>query len=299
MFSKISFLCLSAAFFISIICFISCDDSGTSPSGSGFSFRLTVIDQDGAPMPDLNLSRRCRIEYDGPAGVVVPAGKQLQAYSDVLPTVSFTNSAPAADPPTEFFLNPARPNPGINFVNITLDIPLSVDVTVRVMNWRDREVVSHSIGAFGAGFVTLMYPFVEGGSVYLPNGIFSCEYVATEPADSTILFKESVFFSGYTANDPYRESMGKTNSSGKFSTTDKGYFPSLQGHQPQMGINDSGEETVLFRFSDTVEIKIVSEPPPGAAGYIYWMTREVEISGGSNEFEWVFIPDDSIAVVTD
>lgn len=299
MFRKISFLCLSAALFISITCLAGCDDSGTSPSGSGFSFRLTVVGQDGAPMPDLNLSRRCRIEYDAPTNVVVHTGDQLLTDADAMPAASFTNSAPTADPAAEFFLNPSRPNPGINQVNITLDIPLSCDVTVRVMNWRGQETVSYSIGAFGPGYVTLMYPFTDGGSVYLPNGIFSCEYVATTPADSTLLFEETVYFSGYTANDPYRESMGMTNSHGKFSTTDKGYFPSLQGHQPQMGIDDSGEETDLFRFSDTVEIKVLSEPPPGVAGYIYWMTREVEISSGSNEFEWVFVPDDSIAVVTE
>jgi hypothetical protein len=65
-----------------------------------------------------------------------------------------------------------------------------------------------------------------------------------------------------------------------------------------MGINTAGEETGLFRFSDTVEIKVLSGPPPGVSGYIYWMTREVAISKGSNEFEWVFVPDDSVAVVT-
>jgi hypothetical protein len=92
--------------------------------------------------------------------------------------------------------------------------------------------------------------------------------------------------------------MGETNSRGFFTTTDKGYFPSQQGHQPQMGLSAAGEETGLFRFSDTVEIKVLSGPPPGVSGYIYWMTREVEISKGSNEFEWVFIPDDSVAVVT-
>jgi hypothetical protein len=167
------------------------------------------------------------------------------------------------------------------------------------MNFRNQEMVSHSINAFGPGTVTLMYPFVAGGSVYQPNGIYYCEYVATAPVDSTILFKDSVYFSGYTDNDPYRVSMGETNSSGYFSTTDKGYFPPLQGRQPQMGISDTGEETGMFSFSDTVEITIRSEPPPGAGGYIYWMTREVEISEKSNVFEWVFVPDDSAAVVTE
>ncbi len=36
--------------------------------------------------------------------------------------------------------------------------------------------------------------------------------------------------------------------------------------------------------------------PPLTAGYIYWMTRELVITGGSNEFEWIFVPDDSILV---
>lgn len=305
---KIPFLCLLAALFITITYFAGCGDSGTSPSGSGFSFKLTVVDQDGTPMSGLNLSRRCSIEYDAPTSVTGDTGKQMKTEADALPAVSrrdgrgaasFTNSAPAADPPTEFFLNPSRPNPGIGYASIMLDTPLSCDVSVRVMNWRNQEVVSHSIGAVGPGFVTLMYPFTAGLSVYLPNGIFSCEYVATAPADSALLFKDSVYFSGYTDNDPYRVLMGETNSHGKFSITDKGYFPSLQGHQPQMGISGTGEETGLFRFSDTVEIKVLSEPPPDVSGYIYWMTREVAISAGSNEFEWVFVPDDSIAVVTE
>jgi hypothetical protein len=299
MFRRIPFLCLSVALFISIIYFASCDDSGTNPSGGGFSFKLTVVDRDGAPLPGLNLSRRCSIEYDAPAIASAHAGKQLQAFADALPAASFTSSAPAADPPTEFFLYPSNPNPGIFFASIKLDVPLSCDVTVRVMNWRGREKVSHSLSVFGPGWVILSYPFVDGGSVDQPNGIYSCEYVATEPVDSTILFKDSVYFSGYTDKDPYRLSMGETNSKGYFSTSDKGYFPSLQGRQPQMGISDTGEETGMFSFSDTVEITIRSEPPPGVSGYIYWMTREVEISGGSNEFEWVFVPDDSIAVVTE
>ena len=40
--------------------------------------------------------------------------------------------------------------------------------------------------------------------------------------------------------------------------TDKGYFPSLQGLQPQMGYNINQLETELFNFSDTIEIKVLS-----------------------------------------
>ena len=303
---KIISPCLLASFLISLIFYAGCGDDSTSPAGGGFSFKLTVVDEDGAPISDLKLSRRCRIEYSAPASVMNQARMQMLTGAGAGPmaslqsgirVVSIKKSAPGADPLTEFVLHPARPNPSTFYSYITLDIPLTCDVTIRIMDWRNREVVSYSINdAYGPGFVMIGYSFIDGGSNSVPNGIYSCEYIATEPVDSKILFKESVYFSGYTDRDPYRVLMGETNSRGSFLTTYKGYFPSLQGYQPQMGYNNDKVETGLFSFSDIIEIKVLSEPPPGTGGYIYWMTRELTVSDEANEFEWVFVPDDSIAV---
>lgn len=287
--------CLFALILISLTFLSGCGDSSTSPSSGGFSFKLTVVDQSGAPMPDLTLSRRCSIEYDELPGEIEQAGTQMLTRMEIGP-LSVTKSEPGADPPTEFIIHPSKPNPGTDYANITLDVPVACDVRVDVFNWKNLEMVSMSIYHSGAGSVILHYSFTDEAGNNVPNGIYSCEYIATEPVDSTILFKDSVYFSGYIDRDPYRQSIGQTNASGSFSTTDKGYFPSLQGHQPQMGYDIEGVEVGLFSFSDTVEIKVLSEPPPGTGGYIYWMTREVLISDGENKFEWVFVPDDSVAV---
>ncbi len=299
MIMKLMSCCLFTSLLMSLALLSSCgDDSTSSPSKEEFSFKLTVVDQNGAPLRDLTLSRRCSIEYDG-----VPAEKGM-VETQILTGrnvgfLSVSESAPGADPPTEFFLYPASPNPGTTNASITLDVPVASDVSVSVFNWKNLEMFTSSLSVPGGGLVMVIYPFTDGGSDYQPNGIFSCEYTATEPDDSTILFQDSVYFSGYTGNDPYRQSMGQTDIDGSFKTTDKGYFPSLQGHQPQMGRDLAGRQMNLFSFSRTVEIKVLSEPLLGMEGYIYWMTRDVAISGGTNELEWVFVPDDSVAVIVE
>lgn len=290
--------CMYGAILGSLLFIAGCgDDAAGPPSKEEFSFELTVVDQDGVSLRDLTLSRRCSIEYDGVAAEAGMAETQVLTGRNV-GFLSVSESAPGADPPTEFFLNPASPNPGTTSTNITLNVPVACDVSVSVFNWKNLEMVTGSISTPGAGWMRMSYPFTDGAPDYQPNGIFSCEYTATEQVDSTILFQDSVYFSGYTDNDPYRQSMGQTDADGSFKTTDKGYFPSLQGHQPQMGRDIDGD-TNLFRFSRTVEIKVLSEPLPGTGGYIYWMTREAVISGGTNELEWVFVPDDSIAVIVE
>lgn len=281
-----------------------CGDDSTSPPRDGFSFKLTVVDQSGATISGLQLSRRCRIEYADLTGGSNQALMQPLAGSDAGAVTLFqsgigqafvTKSAPGADPPTEFALYPSKPNPGILYAHITLDVPVACHLVISVFNWRERELVDVSFDMV-QGILTLIYTFMDGEENYQPNGIYRCEYTAAELVDSTILFKDSVYFSGYIDGDPFRQSIGETNSSGSFSTTDKGYFPSLQGHQPQMGCDFDGVEVGLFSFSDTLEIKVLSEPASGTGGYIYWMTGEVVISDGANEIEWVFVPDDSIAV---
>lgn len=295
MYRKFVFHCLFASTLISLTFLSSCGNNSTSPSRDGFSFELTVVDQSGAPISGLNISRRCSIEYDELSREKNQAGMQIPTGTDIGP-LFVTASTPGADPPTEFILYPARPNPGISYTNIALYVPVACDVIVNVFNWKNIEIESFSISNPGTGYVILAYPFTDRHLNYMPNGIYCCEYIATEPVDSTVIFKDSVYFSGYTDRDPFRQSIGETNSSGSFYTTDKGYFPSLQGYQPQMGYDFEGMETELFSFSDTVEIKVLSEPPSGTEGYIYWMTREVLISNGANIFEWVFVPDDSVAV---
>jgi hypothetical protein len=134
------------------------------------------------------------------------------------------------------------------------------------------------------------------GGNYLPNGIFHSVFTVTEPGTPTVLFADSVYFSGYTDQDPFRQSIGHTNDKGWFSTHDKCYFPSLQGHQPQVGYDLSGVEQDPFSFSDTIDVKVMTELPPLTPGVVYWMIRELVITAGRNEFELVFVPDDSILV---
>ena len=64
-----------------------------------------------------------------------------------------------------------------------------------------------------------------------------------------------------------------------------------------MGFDVQGVEVGLFSFSDTLEVNAMTEVPPDIGGVVYWMTRELVISDGSNGFKWVFVPDDSLLVI--
>jgi hypothetical protein len=289
--------CLYVALLVSVLLISGCGDDSTSPSSKEeFSFELAVVDRSGAPLPDLTVSRVCSIEYE-----ILTSGMEAVAQSERAgegaATVTAIRSAPGAAPPAEFILNPAKPNPGITQSMITLDIPVNCDTRFRIFNWKGDELWGSSNQAFGPGWMSVGYNFSSGRTIYEPNGIFRCEFTSTEPSDSSLLFQDHIYFSGLTENDPYRTSMGLTDADGSFRTTDKGYFPSLQGHQPQMGHDSDGNEVAPFSFSDIVAFRVQTAPPPGGGEYkIYWMTMDAVISGGSNVFEWVFIPEDSTTV---
>ena len=300
--------CLFTLLLIPLTFLSGCGDDSTSPSGGGFYFKLTVVDQGGAPVSGLNISRRCRIEYDGLTSARNQAVSQQTAGAGsgtaalLQPGIVSTyavESGPGAYPFDGYTLNPSRPNPGTDGVWIQLDTDpaAACDLEISILDWKNEEVLHHST-SLPEGIInfSISYPFIDMGSNYLPNGIFHSVFTVTEPGTPTVLFKDSVYFSGHTDRDPFRQSIGHTNDNGWFSTHDKGYFPSLQGHQPQMGYDHYGAEQGLFSFSDTIDVKVMTELPPLTAGVVYWMTRELVITGDRNEFEWVFVPDDSILV---
>jgi hypothetical protein len=308
MHGKAVFTFLFALLLISLTIITGCGDSGTSPSRSGFYFKLTVVDQGGEPLPDLNISRRCRIEYDDPAigrdRAALPAVAEAQTRPVTLIRQAVEKEYNAgretgAEPLYEFSLNPGRPNPGTSSIYLAMDTDITgtCELGISLINWEDEEVYGHNMSLFvGISGVTLIYGFNAAGGGYLPNGIFRSVFTVTETATSSVLFADSVYFCGYTDNDPYRQSIGHTNDNGWFSSRDKGIFPSLQGQQPQMGRDQYGAETGLFSFSSTVDVTVTTELPPMTSGYIYWMTRELVVTGGKNEFDWVFVPDDSVYV---
>ena len=306
MYRKFLSLRLSALLLILLTFPSGCGDDGTSPPPGGFSFKLTVVDQSGAPISDLKLSRRCRIEYpDLPSGsnqalMPPPAGTDVRTTASFRPGIGqvfVTKSEPGTAPLAEFVLHPAKPNPGISTSSIKLDIGGVCYLEVAILNWKDEELYRVS-AQVTENVTSVVLRYVFGNLVdYVPNGIFQAVFIATEPDTSTVLFEDSVYFSGYTDNDPFRQLIGHTSTDGSFSTTDKGYFPSLQGHQPQMGYTTDGVEVGLFSFSDTLEVKAMTEVPPDIGGVVYWMTRELVISDGSNGFKWVFVPDDSLLVI--
>lgn len=197
---------LLASFLISLIFLSCCGENSTSPSSGGFSFKLTVVDQDGAPISGLKLSRQCSIEYDAPTSEMNQARKQILAETDVWPTASLqsgigpaivTKSAPGADPPTEFAIHPAIPNPGTTFSIIILDVPVICNLGIKVLDWLGKEIQCHNLGGVPATSVSMGYRFIDEGDNPLPNGIYSVIYTATAGA-STVLFTDSVYFSGYT-----------------------------------------------------------------------------------------------------
>jgi hypothetical protein len=213
------------------------------------------------------------------------------------PQLIMASSEPGLYRTADNVLYPSKPNPGLDAAYIVMDNTMAGDLNLNVRNWRGDELEHFYLSLDNTiTQVTLIYAFSGGGNDQ-PDGIFSSAFIVTEPGGSTVLFADSVYFAGYTTRDPYRQLIGYTGSDGSFFTKDKGYFPPLQGHQPQMGRDVYGTETALFSFSDTIDVKVMTELPPMTEGVVYWMTREAVVADGPNKFKWTFVPDDSMLVV--
>ncbi|HSG29757.1 MAG TPA: hypothetical protein VLA34_14850, partial [Candidatus Krumholzibacterium sp.] len=132
----------------------------------------------------------------------------------------------------------------------------------------------------------------------VPNGIYGATYTAYEPGTDEEIFKGTAWFAVWTDMDMYAASIGVTGPDGSFTTRNKELFGFLQGHQPMTSTDGVGVGAD-FGFSPAVTFVATTPPPPGGTGYIYWMRREVTLIDGPNDFEWVFVPDDSVFVAPD
>lgn len=279
----------------------SCGDKGTSPSGEDFSLALTIVDRSGTPMEGLNISRLDKLTPATPGGAPgreVPSsstGPKAGATEE-----TFITAMPGEDPPYEFHLYTARPNPSSVNVELRFDVPAACDVEAKIFDYDSNLVYSFKPFALeGSGFLLTFYFLVTPGDERIPNGMYRAAYSAFGPGTDDLLFEDSVWFAAWTLIDPFAVSIGETGPDGIYSTENKAYFSCLQGHQPMMGTDDDGNPIDLFRFSGHVTIVSTTQLPPGEEGHIYWMSRDIFISDSSNDFEWTFVPEDSVYIVPD
>jgi hypothetical protein len=269
---------------IMLVIVLGCSDDGTGPSKGAFSFKVTVVDGNGDPMPGIRISRQCHLE-----GVIPVSAGEIRddASLDHVETIQ---------PPSQFSSGPPRPNPASGGVALPFGLPVQCMVELRILDWLDKEVFSPFSLPAGPGSLTLAWPLVDSLDARVPDGVYHVTIEARDQSTDEKLYSDAVYFTSYNSDDPYRTGIGHTSWSGRFSTYDKGYFPSAQGHDAQMGYTVMGEPTNEFSFSDSVTVGMHTELPPQTSGWVYWMKRGVRLAEGGNSFEFVFEPDDSIYV---
>jgi len=297
--------------FVIMVVFAGCGDDSAGPttvcpSQQDFSFRLSVVDSSGAPMSGLRVSRVCHLEYVTTAGMMLGNGevsKQTvsdpQASGNQRPrSIELTvNTNVGAAPPTSFFVHPTKPNPAVQMNSTTLDLPQTSFVQVTVLDWQGNAVMNPMSVMAGPGTVTLIYNNTNLNQHHVWDGLYQVAWTAWEPDTSAVLFEGKAHFSSYSDQDPCRESIGYTGTSGIFTTNDREYFPSTQSRAYQISCDTYGAEGDMFRFSDIVTISVHTDLPPNTPGVIYWMSRDFLVSPTTNRIKMVFAPDDSLLVV--
>ncbi len=271
---------------ISLLVAFGCSDDSTGPSNKLFSFNVTVAAGNGGPMPNIRISRQCHLEG------VIPA-----SAGDAHGIVS-VDQVRTTQPPDEFSSDPPKPNPASGGIQLSFDIPVNCAAELRVLNWLDKEMIKPFFVSLNPGMVILSWPLTDTLYIRVPDGIYHCTFVARNPATEEELYSDSVYFTSYNSDEPYRTGIGHTNARGRYSTADKGYFPSVQGNATQMGYTVTGEPTNEFWFSDSVTIGMHTELPVQTSGWVYWMKRGVRINKMYNSFKFDFDPDDSMYVDT-
>ena len=94
----------------------------------------------------------------------------------------------------------------------------------------------------------------------IPNGVFKCKFITSSDSMETNIFYKDSIYVVLIAPDPSISLIGKTDASGKITTSDKLLFPNLY-NLPPIPLTSSESPEILghFTFSDSVIIDLSDE----------------------------------------
>ena len=252
-----------------------CDETDPLVPDEEFILAVMVYDAGGRPLEGMSVGRG--IELEG-----------FDIYGSPRDRVALIES-----PDSLLF---SYPNP-FSGVNTTLYIADDVrEVTLRVRDWRGREVRTLQQGRITGGSYSIDWDQLDEGGIRVISGVYTiCLSLADTLSPHGYEFADSLECTVIDWLDPNWREMGVTDQTGFFSTRDLDFFPSLQGHGLQTTYNEAGDPLGSFSIGDTVTVT-VSTPPPPEGGWIYHMSRRAVLVDGPNYLEFRFVPDDSTGV---
>ncbi len=250
-----------------------CDDTACPEKDEDFILAVMVLDTAGQPKAGMGVGR-------------------LNSLEGIVPVMSVP--ALPADPDS---LRNSYPNPFFGSTTIEYSTEDVREALLEVLDWRGRQIKTVLHGRVPAGFHSVVWDGMTSVGVRAVNGVYTMRLTLTDTLDVPEYSWEGHTLSTlFDLRDIYRhEGMGSTDATGFFSTRNLDFFPSLQGHEPQMAYDAVAAELGTFSFSDTVTIR-VSTPSPPEGGWIYHMSREIVLVDGPNYLEFHFVPDDSTGV---
>lgn len=261
---------------------VGCDES-TAPADEGFVLEVTVTDTLGQPLENMAVWRQSHLEGTIP-------------------------DPPSMGGAAAIYLNPLQsdslikvfPNPFNGYCTILFSTSDFREVLLEVKDWRGNHVktILNRVAPEGMHYShwTQRNDLLET----VMTGVYTMSLHLTDTLD-THLFTysaelECTVYDDFFSNCYLRGwTLGKTDENGFLATRDLDFFPSLQGHEQQIGRDEEGDYNGVFGFSKRVTIR-VSTVPGMDDEWIYYMSRDIDLVDGPNSMEFVFAREDSIAV---
>lgn len=208
---------------------VTCKESPTKPSTTQpISFRVTVQDQSGNPVPGAKISAWNIISGFHPAPR--PAGGKSSSGIQALTSMPFLMH-----------------DSGLYFL--------------RIQDLDGRTVQAHQ-GSGPAGVHMLSWEMDT-----LPSTVYKAVLAISDSGAQNARFRDSLYVTLYRDGDPVTTLLGRTNQVGLFETSDSTRFPFLYGlgSMPLTGPG-SPQPIGTFSFSDQVAL-IVTDSVHGLTGY--------------------------------
>ncbi|MEL6444638.1 MAG: hypothetical protein AAF089_16730 [Bacteroidota bacterium] len=202
-------------------------------------FQITVVDEDGVPVPDLLVMLRTDLDIDSTSTTM---------YEDGIP---------------DFELGPVFATPSDPDTPATVRYTLTEDAAVRLFV-KDREgrfLAEFGSGQRAAGTYEVAIPFAlydpaTPDAFVTPGGLYFIEFEANNvKADIPAAFSECPFL----RNQPEIWGwLGRTDASGIFTTNDRARFPSTYDSQPVLEYRNAAGDyggTFSLKMPVTVVVK--------------------------------------------
>ena len=204
-------------FFLS---FIGCNDNPTEVNDDLFNVEIQVVNLNGNPLQNINVSTWNKINYSNTPPKMV-SGNSIKASSSIMYTL------------------PER---------------CYIELKTYLLNGALRENVISGYYEAGAYQVTLNMNDTIGTGVYKVKMITSSDSIS-----NNIIFQDSIYIVLWQP-DPVYSIIGKTDNTGKIRTNNKLFFPHLLGLTSIPHTIETGPEIInYFTLSDTVVITLSDE----------------------------------------